>query len=537
LSVLSSRQATIVLSCAWRAGCTLRKVEETEMFNTELGCEKPGEERNSLRMDGDAPMGLELASQGRFEEAVGAFERQIETNPCNASAHLNLGTALRLAGRRVEAVQALEKALTLQPCWPTALYNMGATLFEIGDLAGSLGAFRETVALQPDWGLAHEALGMTLLQQGHLEEARASLQEALGLAPDSHLASHYLGLTHLHFGETESAISTYLLGLSRNSSCPHCHLALGLSFLACGAYTEGWKEYEWRWKTGGETPQLIGLDRPVWDGEPLEGKTILLWAEQGFGDIIYFIRFATILHERGATVWLLFPSRAPQLSRLIATCSGVSRVFSSAEDLDEFDYQLPLGSLPGRLGITPETLSVQTPYLTPPSGSRTGDPFGPRRGGELRVGLVWGVEPGHPNWQERSCPISAFRLLESVPGVALFSFQFGPRAAELCQPDSPRMADLSAVLGDFANTAALIDHLDLVITVDTAIAHLAGAIGKPVWTLLHHHPDWRWQLRRDDTPWYPTMRLFRQREPGRWEPVIERVVAALRELRQEGTPQ
>jgi tetratricopeptide (TPR) repeat protein len=491
-----------------------------------------------VKAEAGCPKGLDLVRQGKFEEAVNAFRREVEADQKNPNSLFNLASALRVVGRRAEAIQPFEEALRLKPHWPMALYSLGSTLLEMGDLQRSLTLFRESVALQPDWSAACEGLGRTLHQQGDLLTAKSLLERALSLDPDLHTAVHSLGDLYLDLDDVEAALFTYRKAvLGASSSCPQCHLALSLLLLLRGEYSEAWKEYEWRWAAMGQEFQRPDPCRPQWDGSPLEGKTIVLCAEQGLGDILHFVRFATLLHDRGATVWLFCPPYTRPLTRLLATCPGVSRVVSEAGDLDDFDYQIPLGSLPAVLGITLDNLNTTVPYLIPPSGPWAADPFGPRRGDELRVGVVWGVDPGHPNWQERSCPVSAFRPLESVPGVELYGLQFGPRAAELLLPDSPRMADLSAVLGDFANTAALLQHLDLVVTVDTSMAHLAGAIGKPVWTLLPRRSDWRWLLERGDTPWYPSMRLFRQREPGRWEPVIERVVAALRELRQEESPQ
>ncbi len=470
--------------------------------------------------------GLDLVSQGNLGEALALFHAGVEADPTYPENHLDAGAALRLLARWEEAADAFRKALEIRPRWPGALYNLGMTLLDGGDVQGSIGALQDALELDPGFSLAHGGLGLGLMHRQDLESAKAAFEKALEIDPGLHLASHHLAMAHCLCQEEESAIAVYRESFRHETQgCRDCHLALGSIFLARGDYDEGWREYEWRWGCRGRIPSLDGFDIPVWDGSSLNGKSVLLWAEQGLGDILMFIRFAARVRELGAEVSVL--SR-PNLDRLLATCPGVDHVASRQEDLASVDFQVPLGSLPGLLGIGLDGVAAESrPYLTPPEPFRS-DPFGPRRGGELRIGLVWAVEPGQPVWQKRSCPLPLFRILESVPGVELYSLQFGSRSAELRQPDAPRAVDLSAVLGDFANTAALIEWLDLIITVDTSMAHLAGANGRPVWTLIPQEADWRWLKSREDSPWYPTLRLFRQTEADRWEPVVEQVAAALR---------
>lgn len=470
----------------------------------------------------------EQIREGRFDEAITALRHEVAEDPQSASRHVDLGAALRLAGRRDEALGAFREALGLEPESPAALYNLGSTLLDTGDLAGALAAYEKTLSLAPDWGLAQGGFGLALLGLSHLEKGMAALERAFALDPGVHAVSHVLGALQMDHERFGAALETYREALRHpGGDCQGCHLNLSLTLLKEGLYEEGWREYEWRWPVRGDTPRLTGLDVPVWDGAPLAGKTLAVWAEQGLGDILQFVRFTSRVAERGGTVHVL--SR-PRLDRLLATCPGVARVTSRTEELGDVDCQLPLASLPRLLDITLADLPASPmPYLTPPQPLER-DPFGPRPHGRRRVGIVWAVEPGQPNWQQRSCPLPLFRALAGVPGVELYSLQFGSRSSELRRPDAPPAADLCAVLGDFARTAAVIEHLDLVVTVDTSMAHLAGATGRPVWTLLPRNCDWRWLQGREDTPWYPSMRLFRQAEPGAWEPVIERVAAALAEL-------
>jgi tetratricopeptide (TPR) repeat protein len=478
--------------------------------------------------EAESQLGRDLICQGRLEDAIAAFQRGIEADPTDPCSHLDLGAALRLTGRRQEAVSPLRTALTLRPEWPLAWYSLGGVLLELGDAPGAISAFRKTVDLQPDWSLPYCGLGAALIARQELSEAKPLLERALELAPDWHASAHLLAQIHCRRNELEAAITTLRTGLRGPAVCQECHLSLGFLLLTRGDYADGWQEYEWRWQHGGQTPGPAGCDKPVWDGSDLQGRTILVWAEQGLGDILQFVRFAKLVEERGGNVCLL--SR-PNLDRLLATCPGVSHAVSNPEEVGDFDCHIPLASLPRVLGITVQDLpAAAVPYLAPPE-RRASDPFGPRRGNELRVGIVWGVEPGHPNSEGRTCPLPLFRKLENLPDVELYSLQFGARAAELRQPEAPRAVDLSAILGDFADTAVLVEHLDLVVTVDTSMAHLAGALGQRVWTLVPRDSDWRWLQDREDTPWYPTMRLFRQARTEGWEPVMERVAENLQKMR------
>lgn len=468
---------------------------------------------------------LEHIREGRLEEAISLLRREADEDPKNSGSQIDLGAALKLSGRWEEAREALQRAVSLAPESAVALYNLGSLELESGDLPAALATFEKTVALAPDWGLAQGGLGLVLLGLRRLESATAALERAFALAPGEHTVGHVLGSLQMGREQLDAALRTYDETLRQTAGdCQVCRLNRSLALLKQGRYAQGWDEYEWRWPAKGQSPGLNGLTGPVWDGSSLAGKTLAVWAEQGLGDILQFVRFAWRVHAQGGSVHLL--SR-PSLDRLLATCPGVSRVASRIEDLASYDYQLPLASLPRVLSIQlPDLPAAPIPYLKPPE-PRQRDPFGPRPKGVRRVGLVWAVEPDKPTWKERSCPLPLFRRLADIPGVELYSLQFGSRSGELREPGAPPAADLSAVLGDFASTAAFLEHLDLVITVDTSMAHLAGALGRPVWTLLHRKSDWRWLEDRDDTPWYPTMRLFRQQEHGAWEPVIERVAEAL----------
>lgn len=298
------------------------------------------------------------------------------------------------------------------------------------------------------------------------------------------------------------------------------HLETAQHLLVRGRFEEGWKEFEWRWKAGGVSPEQF--PQPLWDGSPLEGRRLLLWAEQGLGDTIQYLRYAAIAERTGGKV---FVECQPGLAELAATASGVAQAIPFGQPLPEFDVHLPFNSAPGAMRTTLETIPAETPYLSVPPDrlahwrERLGAPA------DFRVGLAWAGNPNQANDRNRSMFGAHFGALASVPGCSFYSLQYGPRAGEL---DASVAAPLAGDFRDVADTAAVVSQLDLVISVDSMAAHLAGALGRPVWTLLCYAADYRWLLDREDSPWYPGMRLFRQRRPGDWTELIQRVAEALR---------
>ena len=279
------------------------------------------------------------------------------------------------------------------------------------------------------------------------------------------------------------------------------------------------------------TPARPGFEAPVWDGSPLAGQTVMVWIEQGLGDHLQFARYVRAIRERGGRVWLQTPR---PLLRLYATLDGVDRLIpadtpeATEEEIGSFDLQIPIISLARVCGTTLDGVPAPIPYLSVPAGAAAACRESlPAAGEELRVGIVWASRPGGPAGERRDCDVAHFAHLARLPGVALYALQFGERARDLGAHPGSGITDLSAVIGDFATTAAFVRAMDLVITVDTAMAHLAGALGQRVWTLLSEPADWRWLCGRDDSPWYPTMTLFRQPRPGDWGAVFAAVERAL----------
>jgi len=307
---------------------------------------------------------------------------------------------------------------------------------------------------------------------------------------------------------------------------PDGHWNLALALLVQGHFPEGWEEYEWRWKTKGLLSPRQLLPQPLWDGRPLAGRAILLHAEQGLGDTIQFIRYLPLVAQRGGRVIV---ECQPELQRLVQAMTPDIPVLARGQPLPDFAFQCPLLSLPKALGTTLATIPATVPYLH--ADAQNVQMWRDRlagHGSALKVGLIWAGNPHHKNDRNRSVKLASLAPLAQVPGVQFYSLQKGAAAAQAkTPPPGMDLIDRTDDLQDFADTAAMIANLDLVIAVDTSVVHLAGALAKPVWTLLPYCPDWRWLLKRQDSPWYPTMRLFRQPEIGDWDSVIQQLAAAL----------
>jgi hypothetical protein len=304
------------------------------------------------------------------------------------------------------------------------------------------------------------------------------------------------------------------------------HVNRALTRLHVGDWQRGWQEFEWRWRTADALPR--GLAQPWWRGEPLAGRTILLYAEQGLGDTIQFIRFAPIVKRRGGTV--VVECQQP-LVRLLEGCAGVDRLVGQGDALPAFDVQAPLLSLPGILKTSPETIPADVPYLSVRPAAVQAWRERLKEIDGFRIGIAWQGNPAVRGDRLRSIALGHFAALAEIPGVRLVSLQKGPGAEQLEAAGGRfRITELGSRLQDFADTAAVMNSLDLVITSDTGPAHLAGALGVPVWVALSLAPDWRWSSGRSDSPWYPTMRLFRQKEWGNWQAVFEEIKKSLCEL-------
>ncbi|MEG4067956.1 tetratricopeptide repeat protein [Microcoleus sp. Pol11C2] len=477
-------------------------------------------------------LGFLKQENGEVDAAMSHYREALALNPNIPQTSYNLAKIFEEQGQVEEAIAHYEQALFAEPNFVPALINLAVALQEKGGLFRASELYRRALEIQPHSWEAYNNLATVLQEQGNLEEALEYYHKALELLPDFVEAINNLGRTFLEKGAVEDAIACYRRAIHLSPNHASAHLNLSLALLLVGDLENGLAEYEWRWQIKefhtGHSCFLTGPDntvsareyRPLWDGSDLVGKTILLHAEQGLGDSLQFIRYAAIVKNKGGRVLV---GCYPQLHRLFATVDGIDLLIVKGEPLPEFDVQAPMLSLPYIIGTKLETIPANTAYLSPPAGAE----FTLMPDRTLKVGIVWAGNPKHRKNKQRSCSLSQFLPLLDVSGVSFYSLQKEVSEADRALLNQTSIVDLSPHFGDFADTAAAIAKLDLVISVDTAVAHLAGALGKPVWILLAFSPDWRWLLEREDSPWYPTARLFRQHQRGDWEDVFDRVAEGL----------
>jgi tetratricopeptide (TPR) repeat protein len=467
-----------------------------------------------------ANLGVALGDQGKLDEAVACCRRALELRPDCAEVHYNLGVAFRGQGKLDDAVACCRRALELKPDFAEAHFNLGNALKEQGKLDEAVACCRRALELKPDFADARNNLGNVLKEQGKLDEAVACHRRALELKPDFAEAHANLGAALTDQGRLEEAMACYRRALELQPDLPDARFNRSLLLLVSGDFQHGWPEYEWRWRTKGHRP--LPFRQPLWDGRPLPGKTMLLHAEQGLGDTIQFLRYAALVKDRGPKV--IVEIQGP-LVRLLASCRGVDESIGRGNDLPTFDVYAPLASLPGIFHTSLETIPAEVPYLFADSGliEHWRAELGPIAA--FKIGIFWQGTTTDP---ARIIPLNCFESLAGLPGVQFFSLQKGPGVEQL-QDLAGRfpITELGSRLDDFMDTAAVLRNLDLVIACDTAVAHLAGAMGLSVWVALPFAADWRWLLDRDDSPWYPTMRLFRQKKRGDWADVFDQLKTAL----------
>ena len=475
--------------------------------------------------------GFSLHCQGLVKEAEPFYRTAVSLNPDFKEAWMNLGLAAFSQGRTEEAQACQREALRLDPESPDAQNNLGMIHYAMGHLAEAENCFR--AALRLDSAQANATLNLGSVRQilGHVDEAEGLFRRALALGVDPVRANSNLALALMEQVRPEEAEQCCRKALAVKPGSAEARANLALALLMMGRLEEGWREYESRWEVEAMGAPAPVLPQPRWIGQALHGETVLLYAEQGFGDTLQFCRYAPMVAAAGGRVLLVVPKA---LRRLMKTLDGVAELLSEEDDgLPPFDYHCPLLSLPFAFGTTLETIPGPRSYLRAnPAG--WADFLAGLPG--LKVGLVWAGKSraAQPHAvaidKRRSMRLADMAPLLSVPGCSFVSLQLGSPAAQMhALPEGAVLHDVSGRIGDWADTADLIMGLDLVIAVDTAVAHLAGALGKPVWMLNRFDSCWRWFLGRDDTPWYPSMRQFRQTSRGDWAGVIDRVRQALAE--------
>lgn len=473
-------------------------------------------------------LGTVLCEQGNLEEARNSYARALVLKPDYGAAHTNLGIVLQQLGRFEEAAAAHERAIALMPDLAEAHNNLGVALRELGRLNEAVIAHEKALLLLPDFAEAYNNLGVARRDQGRPAEAEAYYDRALALSPDFAEALCNKGIALRNRGQLKESRACYqrAMILKPDSTEPLWNRCL-LDLLE-GNYTDGWRDYEIRHRR--KESKLRKFSEPFWRGAPLHGARILLQAEQGLGDNLQFLRYVPMVQAAGGQVLLDIP---PALRRLAAELPNLAALTTTGEPLGPFEWHCPLMSLPLAFGTQVDSIPARVPYLTAPEEAmRAANKLAwPDRG--LRVGLVWSGNPKYSDDLIRSIPRHLIANLLEVPDVSFFSLQLGAAASQL-EVSPTALIDLQPAITDMADTAALLQHLDLVITVDTSVAHLSGALGRPTWVLLPFVPDWRWLMDRNDSPWYPSVRLFRQPRFADWASVVEQVRNALAEMAQSG---
>lgn len=461
-------------------------------------------------------LGVLLQQVGHVDQAMADFQQALAARPDFALAHYHLGSARYQQGDVDGAVAALRRAVDLGPSYAPARNNLAVALKAQGRLEEAEQQLREAVRLAPDYSEAYNNLGNVLSALDRLEEAECFFRLALNCDRTNVQAYNNLGIVMQAMGANDAALQCFDTALLLRPNFARAHWNRALALLLRGEYETGFREYDWGFDAG--TRLRLDFGKPQWRGTIEHGKTLLVHAEQGFGDTIQFVRY---LRRAKTLVGKLILACPPDLTRLFQGIAGADQALADNAALPDFDYHIPLMSLPGamQMGLLGDTayLSVVDHRDFP--------------GTAFKVGLVWAGLPTHQHDMRRSCRFGDLRPILDTPGTQFFSLQKGPSAAQL---DATRVLDLGRDCADFADAAAAIAGLDLVITVDTAVAHLAGAMGKPVWVLLASAPDWRWGEAGETTEWYPSMRLFRQTQRGDWGSVIAEVAAALRQIASSG---
>jgi len=466
---------------------------------------------------------LTLHKGGAIAEAGILYRGVLIDDPTNADALHLLGLTYKSADRLDEALSSIRAAVTLKPDFADAHYNLGNTFASLGRSPEAIASFREALELDPNHLLAAYNLGNILRDRGDLEGAADAFRAALGARSDYAEARHNLANVLKSLNQLDAAIVEYRRTLALKPNLAEAHYNLGLALLLTGAMEEGLAQYEWRWSVDGFPTPPRNFPQPLWDGRRVTGEALLIHAEQAFGDAIQFCRYLPLIAGRARRI--ILECRRPLIG-LMSTLPGVDLVVEAGTPLPAFDLHAPLLSLPRIVGTRLGTIPANVPYLHADSSKVTR--WRAHRDKRFTVGLIWAgnrkPDPG------RTIGLAGMDPLLAIPGVRFVALQ-----RELDPGDAERLAALGnkldhwgAEFADFADVAAALEAVDLAISIDTGPAHLAGALDRPIWVCLPFSPDWRWLMTRADSPWYPSMTLYRQARRGDWAPVIARVADDLR---------
>jgi tetratricopeptide (TPR) repeat protein len=471
-----------------------------------------------------ALLGLLAQQVGKTEVAVDLLRRAMELAPRNADIQSNLCSILLGMGRAGEAVEVGRSAIALNSGSPEIQHNLGIALLASGEAKEGAEHLRRALAINPGLTNTYVALANALIVQGEFEEAIACAKQVVELRPNSWAAYNTLAIVLRESGQVRESLGPYEKALAMNPEGAELHWNYSLSLLQAGDFERGWKEFEWRLRSE-KMKFNRGLPQPKWDGSEVPGKTVLLMTEGGLGDALQFIRYAPMVAERAGRVIL---ECQEELLRILAL-PCISEVVARGKALPPFDFQIPLQSLPEAFGTDLSSIPARVPYLSAPAQSvaywkeRLADEK------RFKVGLAW-AGSNKNTYDKRPRSLEIYAPLANLPGVRFFGLQKGPEGKQAI-PVGLELINLGDELHDMGDTAGLAANLDLVISIDTSIVHLAGAMGKPVWVLLPFVCDFRWLCDREDSPWYPTMRLFRQGKREGWVEVVKRIAEELETTR------
>ena len=454
----------------------------------------------AIKADSNAPryyntFGVILAQTGRERAAIKAYRKAIELNNDYAQAYSNLGNSLQKQNNYAESIEHYTKAIELNPDYAEAHNNLASALYKLGDFKAAIKHCRKAIEINADYAEAYNTLAAALNMDKDYDEAIECYNKTIELAPD-YAQAYY---------------------------------SRGMSYLRYGRFAKGWEDYQWRLKTDG-TKILLRCDKPWWRGENFQGKTLLVQSEQGFGDSIQFVRYLPMVKDRGTKVIL---AEKPELIDLFRDLEGIDDLVSAGELEDgnvKYDLYVPLLNLPGIFNTTADNIPARIPYLSAkePKVAHWRNKTATEA---FKIGIAWAGNPIHTNDHNRSCALQNFTPLAEIDNVKLFSLQKGPGIEQIKNwQGATELIDLGQDFEDFTDTAAAIENMDLVISVDTSVLHLAGAMAKTAWALIPCNSDWRWMLNRQDSPWYPTITLLRQKQHGNWKELFHRVAHRVEKL-------
>ena len=509
-------------------------------FQKALDCHKSGQLvqakkicENIIAQSPDSPdtlnlLGLIAYQQRDFDTAIALISRAVRIAPDRPAYYYILGNAYKDKGLRPQAMACYRRVVKLKPDMPDALFNLALVHAESGECDTAVHYYQRVLKIAPDSAETLYNLASLIAKGGRIDDAIRLLQKAVRIRPGHADSYNNLGLNLKALGKLEKAIRQFRRAIEIDPALAHVHLNLALALLLAGKFSEGWHEYDWRFEVEAYKSDYRYRDRKIWDGKSFKGKCLLVHDDQGLGDTLQFVRYLPLVKKMGGTVIL---ETRREIIPLLTEFPGIDLLLLRPPENPsnvKFDYYIPLLSIPGRMGTQHDSIPANIPYLY---GETEKNDFWKEKMKKpgLKIGLVWAGNKSHINDRNRSCSLERFSWLQDISNISLFSLQKRVSPAEEIQLNKLGAENFGPQFKDFSDTAAVIENLDLVITVDTAVAHLAGAMGKTAWILLPFDPDWRWMTECADSPWYPTVMLFRQSRLGDWDGVMSTVCRALKE--------